>query len=184
MEQVWLRANFRMQLLEMVPGGFFAGAGLATITWGWIGEMPWLAGFGAVIAVVALAMIGMQLWLSRFPRLAYRDGFVLVYLPAPKPLEVPVDHVECFFIGQGPTMLAGVNEREVQAVNVVVRLAERATEWHHREVPLLLAHWCDGYIILRGLFCEPVDGDVVNHLNKLLADVHRERRKTAAEVAK
>ena len=184
MEQCWLRPNSRSQLLEAIPWlAFFAIAG-GILAWGWLGEIPWLMWSGLGLTIVSLFLLATHIWLSLYPRMSIRDDVLLFYLPAPKPLEVPVDVVECFFIGQGPTMLPGVDERSVQAANVVVRLAEKATEWHHHDVPPLLAHWCDGYIILRGAFCEPVDGDVVNHLNKLLAEVHRQRKKAAAEGAK
>ena len=56
---------------------------------------------------------------------------------------------------------------------VVVRLAEKAEAWRRGRIHPLVGSWCDGYIILRGTFCEPLSVEVVHRLNRLLAESHR-----------
>ena len=84
-------------------------------------------------------------------------------------------------MGQGPAKFGHGKIPETEAQNVVVRLAEAATEWHHREVKPALGHWCDGYVTLRGAWCEPIDADVLERLNKRLVTVKRELRTKAAQ---
>jgi hypothetical protein len=93
---------------------------------------------------------------------------------------VPIDAVEVFFLGQGASELPNLRGREPETQNVVVRLAESATEWKHRDVRPALGQWCEGYITLRGSWCEPITRDVMQRLNRRLAELQRER-KTAAD---
>ena len=86
-----------------------------------------------------------------------------------EPWRVPLNVVECFFIGQGPAMIPGDLQRQRQSVTVVVRLAEKATEWRERAVHPALAIWCDSHITIRGAWCEPLNQEVVERLNRRLA---------------
>jgi hypothetical protein len=60
-----------------------------------------------------------------------------------------------------------------------IRLAERATEWAQRDVKPALGAWCGGYITIHGTWCEPLDIDLVNQLNKRLAAAHQAQRTSA-----
>jgi hypothetical protein len=182
MYEVWLRSNFRASLLIVVPCLLAGVAGVGLVAGFWLSEEGWPWRWaGYVLATFGLGIGAWQWYLASFPRMAFEQGDLLLYLPPPDPLRVPVEIVECFFIGQGPSLLPDEQGREAQAANIIVRLAQKAEDWHRAEVPPLLAQWCDGYITLRGAFCESFDGDFVNALNKRLAEVHRARR--AAEAA-
>ena len=85
------------------------------------------------------------------------------------PIRVPLDVVEAFLMGQGSAMMSG-RHRTREATTVVVRLAEVASDWARVDVHPRLASWCDGYITIRGTWCEPLDVGVVNRLNQQLAD--------------
>jgi hypothetical protein len=85
-----------------------------------------------------------------------------------RPVRVPVDVVECFLLGQGPSLLPGANPA-AETANVIARLSEKSPEWSHVEVNRLLGSWCGGYVTIRGTFCEPLNVDVVNRLNAALA---------------
>jgi len=78
--------------------------------------------------------------------------------------------VECFFLGQAASMLPGRGHQQTRVAAVVVRLAESAEDWKQRDVKPALGSWCDGYITIRGTWCEPLSVDVINRLNHLLAD--------------
>jgi hypothetical protein len=54
-----------------------------------------------------------------------------------------------------------------------VRVAEKATDYHHREVKPALARWDEGYVTIHGAWCEPLTLQVVQRLNARLAEAHR-----------
>jgi hypothetical protein len=171
-KEIWLRGNQRLMLAGMaVPFlialgsalfmglSFFAGSFSTT-----------LFVLGIVAIVAALIMGGLIAWVGRLPRVAYDalERKVVLYLPGPTPYRIPLDIVECFFLGSGITQLPGQSTRDVQTKNIVVRLAERADDWHRRDLTLSIGKWCEGYITIRGLYCEPFDVETIKRLNTLL----------------
>jgi hypothetical protein len=113
------------------------------------------------------------------PRVAYdaSEREIVMYLPGPKPYAVPLDIVECFFLGAGITQIPGQPSRDVQTKNIVVRLAERAEDWHRRDLTLSIGKWCEGYITIRGLYCEPFDVETVKRMNTLLHQAQQDAAK-------
>ena len=172
--EYWLRPNIRVMLLSMIPPAllFLVGAVLAA---GVSGDDPFFRWLGAVVAGISGVVLGIFFYVSRLPRLAYRDGYLLLYLRSFDPIWLPVDVVECFFLGQASTKMGQHAGEEVEASTVVVRLAEKASEWHQQEVKPLLGRWCDGYITIHGAWCEPLSAQRVNELNHKLAEAKRER---------
>lgn len=141
----------------------------ASVNWlGWpiLGLGTGLAGLGLVIAV------GLVYWMQ-MPRLSYRDGFLLIYLSTTAPQRVPLEVVECFFMGQGPGAGPWLGQVRPEATNLVVRIAERAETWHRRDVRPALGSWCDGYITIRGMWCEPLGLERINELNQALKMLKR-----------
>jgi hypothetical protein len=111
---------------------------------------------------------------SRRPRI-FRQGHQLLFrIAVHRPVAVPLDVLEAFFLGRGPAHLPGGLGEPLETVNLVVRLSQRATEWHHRETDPRLGTWCGGYITIRGTCCEPLTTDVVRRLNRSLTDAKRE----------
>ncbi len=157
----------------------FAGLLLASGLGGRI-ESPWLRAAGSVIAAAGLWAVLAIARQIRDPRLAYADGQLIVHLTHGEPIRVPIDIVEGFLLGQGPSMLPGKRHAKSEAATLVIRLAESAVEWERREVKPALGRWCDGYITIRGTWCEPLGVPLVNRLNQRLADVSREWRIKAA----
>lgn len=184
MPETWLRTNRRAILfglampaaLALVGACIATGFGLRTPpTWAvWLG---W-----ALVGVGCFLMLGLVAELRR-PRLAYDNGQLLVNLQSGVPIRVPVDVVECFFFGQAPSMLPGRKHEHTEASTVVVRLAEAAKEWEHREVNPSLGSWCASYITIRGTWCEPLNLQLVNQLNARLAEVHRQLAATTSQSA-
>lgn len=172
MKQVWLRTNRRVLLWMAAPLAVLAAIGAGAIFDPW--DVGWaVRGPGIVLALAAGVAFGVTLALARQPRVAFENGRVLVYVRLGRPTAIPVEAVECFLLGQGPALLPGEQYSKTVASTVVVRLAERAEEWSHGEFHPLLAAWCDGYITLRGTWCEPLSVDVVNRLNRLLHEASR-----------
>ncbi len=139
--------------------------------WWWV-----CVAIGCGLAMVAGLIIGILLSLLRTPRLAYQAGDLLVYLRSWRPERVPVEHVECFFLGQGTSDIPIQQVAEPQTATIVIRLAEAAKEYHQREVKPALGQWCGGYIVLRGTWCEPINASLLRRLNQRLVQVQRDRR--------
>lgn len=152
--------------LLMLLGGLLVmtanAPALRLLAWGLIG----------VGGLLALGLLGQ----FRRPRIAYRDGDVLFHLRAGAPIAVPSEIVEAFFIGQGPAYLPRTHGPDAEAVNLVARLSQKAPEWMHVAVKPALGHWCEGYVTIRGTWCEPLTGEVIRRLNARL----RELRTAAA----
>lgn len=176
---VWVRPNRRAILIGCaLPLG---AAILLTLLAIWCGSMSRWAGlaFGA-LALAAGGLAGVILLQLRVPRLAYAQDCLLVYTGEHRPVRLPIGIVECFFLGQAPTELHHSKVQETESRNLVVRLAERASDWHHRELKRSIGHWCDGYITINGIWCEPIHAEMLQELNHRLVAVKREARSTAS----
>ena len=130
--------------------------------WRWVGAALFIAGG---------ALLGMLIRQLRRPRIAYQGGHVLFYLRSREPIAVPAPIVEAFFLGQGPaTLPAGIRPQD-ETVNLVARLSQRETEWARQEVKPALGQWCEGYVTIRGTWCEPLGTELIRRLNRRLKEV-------------
>ena len=179
MREIWLHTNRRAILMGMLLPGSIAAAGAALASVAWRLEAAWWWQAAGILCAIAglIVLASLSAWLS-VPRLAYESGELLVFIDR-RPLRVPIDIVEVFFLGQGPSFLPDLKGREPETANVIVRLAESAAEWKHRDVNPRIAHWCEGYITLRGAWCEPIRPEGLRRLNARLAEIHRERKAAA-----
>jgi len=176
--EVWLRPNRRM-----------FSAGIIILALSLAGTIPLIATsrhvavttVGWMIGALTLLLVFFAVRIIMRPRLAYDDGCLLVYLGSAQPHRVPIELVECFFLGQGPSLLPAptlVGERDSpESATIVVRLAETAGDWKHVEVRPSLGQWCDGYITIRGTWCEPINAERLKQLNYRLVTTHRQQRK-------
>ncbi len=177
MAESWLQPNRRALRVTLVVPAALSLVGLVLVLVGMsrgFTSAVFLCGAGLVVAGV----VG-TLWLvyaMRVPRLAYEEGELLVYLRALTPLRVPIDVVECFFLGQGPARPAPPDACVPKAANVIVRLADNARDFHARDVRADLGVWNDGYITIRGMWCEPLSHERVNELNRRLGAAQRSLR--------
>ena len=180
MTDVWLTSNRRVLFMAMLPIGLLAGLSLATLAQDTGPVFRLLATVLFVLSLVLLVGLVRQLYR---PRIAYRDGQVLFFLRAGSPIAVPVNVVEAFFLGQGPAYLPVPSSSKSEAVNLVARLSQRAPEWSHQDVKPALGQWCDGYVTIRGTWCEPLTGEVIRRLNHRLGEVSRPHESTDSETA-
>jgi len=185
MPEVWLRPNRRALLLGMIMPALavFAGAWGVAIALITQASFWWMLP-GGLIALVGIYLIGSLGFSLSLPRVAYEGGELLVFLGAPEPVRVPIEIVEVFFVGQGASNLPPMKGKEPETTNIIVRLAESAPEWKHRDVDPRFAHWCEGYITLRGAWCEPIGEGALRKLNKRLVEVQRERKVQTAQPQK
>jgi len=170
--EIWLRTNVRAVLLGTILPLIVGAVGLV-LCLGVPGREPatWMRflGIGLILfAVITIALLLLQL---RQPRLAYLDGSLLVWLRSGPPIRVPVGAIECFWLGHAASLLPGKRNQRTETQTIVVRIADKAVEWRQQEVKPQLGSWCDGYVTIRGTWCEPLNIDVVNRLNRRLAEV-------------
>jgi hypothetical protein len=177
---IWLRTNRRALAFGAVPpalsallGAYllFAVGPSASVWWRWIG--------GVVLAIGLFSVLALMLQF-RAPRIAYFGGNVLFYLVAGPPIAVPVRAVEGFFLGQGPTMLPGPANRSGATVNLIARLSQRETDWAERKVKPALGRWAEGYVTIRGTWCEPLNGETVRRLNRRLREATEQLQQSQA----
>jgi hypothetical protein len=88
---------------------------------------------------------------------------------------VPVGIVESFFSGQGPAHLPAMT-KQPQTVNLIARLSQRQKEWASQKVRPALGSWCDGYVTIRGTWCEPLNSELIRRINRRLKEVKDEIR--------
>lgn len=180
MQEIWLKANRRVLLLGMIPPIVLVAVGLI-LRVAMADVESWIryAGWGAIAAgLLLLALIAIQM---RVPRLAYVDGQLLVNLAGADPLRVPIEIVQCFFLGTGAGQIPGPKGSRIGVRNLTMRLDEKATEFHHRSVKPALGRWDDGYIVIHGAWCEPLDLALVGRLNARLAAAQSARKPVAGE---
>lgn len=181
--EVWLRTNRRALLvLSIFPATVVAASAVLLF----FVRSPIGFWLNAGLLITGSIWLAMLIRRGLRPRLAYCDGKLLVFLQGSQPIAVPINIVECFFLGQGASLLPrtfeGRHGEAGEATTVIVRLAEAAQDWSHREVRAALGQWCEGYITLRGTWCEPLNGDVVARLNQRLVTAHRTFKQTGEAV--
>jgi len=180
MQEIWLKANRRVLVLGMIPPIVLVAVGLIPVA-AIADAEPWIryVGWGAAGAgLFLLALIAFQM---RVPRLAYADGQLLVYVVGGGPLLVPIEIVQCFFLASGAGQIPGTKGNRIGVRNLTMRLDEKATDYHHRDVKPALGRWDDGYIVIHGAWCEPLDLALVGRLNARLASVKSELSTSGAE---
>ncbi|MFL2869810.1 MAG: hypothetical protein ACJZ8O_03595 [Pirellulaceae bacterium] len=177
MRDVWLKPNQRALTASVImPLAIIVLAALMLT--GVLGDVHWvIQGVTGGLALVSVfAVVVLVKWFYH-PRLAYEEGMLLVNLNAGPALKVPIDLVEVFFAGQSnshmPKTVQQSDSVTPESRTIVVRLAERATQYHSRTVMPRLGSWEQGYIVVRGTWCEPINREVIKSLNKQLVAAHR-----------
>jgi hypothetical protein len=175
MPETWLRTNTRLFWVAAVWPVLFALAGLPLVT-GLFGmlQSSWLCGLGWLMLGFAGCGLSFLAWQARRPRLSREGAFLLVYLRGGAPIRVPLNVVEGFLMGQGPSFLPGQRGSGAVVKTIVIRLAESAAEWAQLEVKLEFGSWCGHYVTVRGTWCEPISVELVNRLNQRLAEARRQ----------
>lgn len=178
--EVWIRTNRRAAFLSMLLPLAMTVAG--ALLW-WCGTAWWpsrvLQVIGLVVFFVSALALAALSWMMGMPRVAYRRGEVLFFMQLGSPIAVPVDAVEIFLVGKTGAHVGPTGQpHEVQSV--IARIRDRAKEFRERSVYPSFGTWQDGYVMIRGTWCEPVHPELLKRLNRRLHELHRER---AAESA-
>lgn len=174
MAEIWLQANRRAAVWPSL--GLLASATLFAFMAYWLSSaeqtygLEWVCMVIATTKVVFATIVGIAL--TR-PRLRYDGKHLLIDVGKTRPVAVPIELVEGFLIGKGPTFLSGQDDHRTETSTLVVRIAERAEEFRKVETNVRLAAWCGHYCTLRGTWTEPLSVDLVNRLNQRLHDVQQ-----------
>lgn len=181
MPEVWLQSNRRaIWFGALLPAcAALAGGAIALGT-----ASTWLRGIG--LAVALLGLLGALAILSqlRRPRIAYVDRELLLYIRSGPPIRLPAEHVEAFFLGQGPANIPTSLAANERTVNLVARISQRQTDWARHDVKSPIANWEDGYITFRGAWCEPLNHELIRRLNRRLKEVQTSSREKTTHVEK
>ena len=117
----------------------------------WLWQLPFV-----VVGIVPLWMMGELLYALSRPRVGYEAGELLVFLEPTRPTRLPIEIVEVFFFGARTERIA---EAEGQGAGNAERDHPPGGVGGRLEAPRRAArvgHWCEGYITLRGSWCEPI----------------------------
>jgi hypothetical protein len=171
MREIWLQGNRRAILFGAILPGVFVLAGFAmfgaALNRHEAVMLRWCGVAAIILGMLFLAILAGQ---YRRPRIAFEKAHVLFFVRSGEPIAVPVDIVEAFLVGEGPAHLPGIRNQP-KTVNLVARLSQRHTEWARQSVKPAIANWCDGYVTMRGTWCEPLNHDVIRRLNRRLKEV-------------
>src|SRR4051794_24874947 len=106
MTEIWLRTNRRAFLLGMVLPGVLVLVGVSGVVWAVMTRQHWaLQLLIVLVTAVPLWMVGELLYALTRPRLGYEAGDLLVFFEPTRAMRVPIEIVEVFFLGQGPSTL-------------------------------------------------------------------------------
>lgn len=177
--EVWLRTNRRAFYFGMVGPAVCLMIGAALLLFGDWADQTWARGTGLATLGVAAVLLLLLSWQIIRPRVARKGNFVLLYLRPGAPIAVPLEFVEGFLIGQGPSFIRPGQPDASVASTIVLKIADRAKDYGQRDVHSALASWCNHYVTIRGAWCEPLSLDVVNRLNAKLAEAQQQRRQGA-----
>lgn len=170
--EIWLRGNPRPGLAVLAAAA--AATAVAGIAMAVVNPPGWVVGLGAAAAVAGLAIAGGIAWSASRPRLTRRGDVLEVRLAPLGVHRVPLDLVECVF--PGSASLGGVGEAagDRRVGTLVLRLAERATDWRMRPVPWGWGEWDDGCIVLDGRWCEPLTQATARDVAARLLEARRD----------
>ncbi|MEI6240363.1 MAG: hypothetical protein WCR51_08230 [Planctomycetia bacterium] len=172
-EEVWLRGNARPAAL-LVAAAVATGTALAVLT-----LLPQTSAVGLPLAIGFALLAGPVVAGLGFaavqPRLSRRGDMLRVRLAPLAAHDVPLEFVECFFMGSH--VLPDPQERDDVPTHrvgtLVMRVAERATAWQARPTFAPWGTWDDGAVVFDGRWCEPLSVDLARRLSARLVDAKR-----------
>ena len=181
-EEVWVRGNVRPVLAvgAIAVGGAALAAGAAAAS-GASPAVVWSLGAAAgVAALLALVLARAAAGL----RVGRRGDALLLRLSPARVEAIPLSVVECVFPGSQPLGGAAQEHAEDDAATVepptrrvgtlVIRFAERATEWRERPTFAPWGTWRDGHAIVDGRWCEPLSAALARRIGDRLLEAKRQ----------
>ena len=169
--EVWLAGNVRpVAGLAAIALATAAAVGVAVA----MAEPPrWVVvAILAPVCLIAVAVVALGR-AAALPRLVRRGTAVELRLAPGRTEAVPLGIVECVFRGSEP--LAGSEaEPRFRVGTLVIRFAERATEFRARTTFRPWGSWEDGHAVIDGRWCEPLTPETVRRIAGRLVEAKRE----------
>lgn len=176
---VWLRGNVRPVAglaLSTIVVATAAAVGLVAVG---LGSAAWLVAGIAAAVLVAAAVVARA---AAAPRLACVADRLEIRLAPGRVERVPLEAVECVFRGSELLPEPGGDEASprLRVGTLVVRFAERETDWKARPAFRPWGTWSDGHVVIDGRWCEPLSRETVQ---RIAADLLAAKRKAGEQVA-
>ena len=175
----WLRANLRLAGLLAAVASFLllsslTVCGIAVWTSGGISVLAFLC--SAVLGILA-CIIGYVAFTAKQGRVFLEDSELFVRLGPASIERLPLDAVECFFLGSQLLDRSGdpvpSEEAAFRVGTLVIRVAERYGHLASgRRGPW--ARWEDGYLVVDGRWSEPLVVETLRRINGRLAVAKRQ----------
>ena len=175
----WLRSNLRLAGLLAVIASFLFLSSLAIC-----GVALWFSGglsgvaflFSAGLGILS-CIIGYLAFTAKQGRIFLKDSELIVRIGPSSVERLPLDAVECFFLGSQPLDHSGdpvaSDEAAFRVGTLVVRVAERYGHLASgRRGPW--ACWEDGYLVVDGRWSEPLVVETLRRINGRLAVAKRQ----------
>ena len=175
----WLRSNLRLAGLLAVIASFLFLSSLAIC-----GVALWFSGglsgvaflFSAGLGILS-CIIGYLSFTTKQGRIFLKDSELIVRIGPASVERLPLDAVECFFLGSQPLDHSGdpvaSDEAAFRVGTLVVRVAERYGHLASgRRGPW--ACWEDGYLVVDGRWSEPLVVETLRRINGRLAVAKRQ----------
>jgi len=171
--EVWLRSNLRPASL-LVAVSLLAGTALAALA-AWPATAAVARPVAIAYALVVTPLLALLAFEAMQPRLLRRGDALRVRLAPLVAHDVPLELVECFFLGShllpDPE---GRDDRPTQRVGtLVMRIAERAAAWQKRPTFAPWGTWADGAVVFDGRWCEPLSIELARRLSGQLVEARR-----------
>ena len=170
--EVWLRGNLRPVMGIAIVAAIVAvvAGGAAAL----VSPPAWVIAAAAAAGGLLFAGLGVLAWAAAQPRLERRGNSIAVRL-APMGVErVPLEVVECVFRGTEPVIAGEESAPRFRVGTLILRIAERASEWRERETFRFWGSWDDGHIVIDGRWCEPLSPESARQIATRLAELRRE----------
>ena len=175
----WLKANLRLAWLLAIIASFLLLASLSVygIAGRFAGSVPVVVILLSAVLGILSFIIGYVAFTAMQSRVFLKDSHVVVRVSPASVEKLPLDAVECFFLGSQPLDHSGnpvaADQAAFRVGTLVVRVAER---YGHlaggRRSPW--ARWEDGYLVVDGRWSEPLVVETLRRINGRLAVAKRQ----------
>ena len=178
-KQNWLTSNLRLAGLLAGLAVFLVAVSLVLcgIALRFAGGISLMVLLCAAVLGTLGGTVGAVAFMAKKERV-FLDGAFVMVRTGPASLEkIPLDAVECFFLGSQPLDRAGepvgAEDADFRVGTLVVRIAERFGDIASaRRGPW--AGWEDGYLVVDGRWSEPLVVETLRRINGRLAVAKRQ----------
>ena len=182
MAETLLRSNRRAASMLCVAAAWPAVLGLLLLAWGRRIDQTIISWTGVLMVLVGVLLVRRQLVLLIPPRLGAGTRSFTGLRARIHSLAGAAGRCRVFFYWPSAQRVArgasdGWPSRERDRRGAIGRTghASGISDASIRS----LGKWCDGYITIFGVWCEPLDGDFVNRMNHRLAEVEADSKSPA-----